>query len=193
MLFYQGYRLLAEPEPLERLFDPVVLAQSPPPPGHPPPKPDPLAFQNGLALLGPGVEARDVVYVGENHAEVLGARLAGLRGILVVRRGSLPAGEANAAGIAVRWLITQKDGAPNFSMRVIEVEPGGYSPFHNHPWEHEVFILKGSGVLVQENQETPFSEGDVIFIPPSEQHQLKNTAEQMLEFICLIPHLYAEE
>jgi FMN phosphatase YigB (HAD superfamily) len=86
-------RLLADPEPLGTLFDPVVLAQSPPPPGRPPAKPDPRAFQAALDRLGPGVEPADVVYVGENHAEVLGARLAGLRAVLLVRRGNPPAGE----------------------------------------------------------------------------------------------------
>lgn len=100
-----------------------------------------------------------------------------------------PAGEENASRIAIRWLISEKDGAPNFSMRVIEVEPGGYSPYHGHPWEHEVFILEGRGILVQEETETPFSKGDVIFIPPGEQHQLKNASEEKLEFICLIPNV----
>ena len=73
-----------------------------------------------------------------------------------------PAGEHDASKIAIRWLITEKDGAPNFSMRVIEVQQNGFSPFHNHPWEHQVFILEGEGVLVQAEKETSFSKGDVI-------------------------------
>lgn len=104
-----------------------------------------------------------------------------------------PAGEEGASRIAVRWLITEKDGAPNFSMRVIEVEPDGHSPYHSHPWEHEVFILEGSGVLVHEEKEIPFARGDIIFIPPGEQHQLRNTSDERLEFICLIPHLRSTE
>ena len=104
-----------------------------------------------------------------------------------------PAGEEGASRISVRWLITEKDGAPNFSMRVIEVEPGGHSPFHSHPWEHEVFVLEGSGVLVHEQGDIPLAKGDIIFIPPGEQHQLRNTADERLEFICLIPHLRSTE
>jgi quercetin dioxygenase-like cupin family protein len=100
-----------------------------------------------------------------------------------------PAGEAGAQGIGIRWLITERDGAPNFAMRVIEVEPGGHSPFHRHPWEHEVFILEGAGMLVQEGKESPFSKGDVIFVPPGELHQFKNSSQDTLEFICLIPNL----
>jgi quercetin dioxygenase-like cupin family protein len=77
-----------------------------------------------------------------------------------------PVGEQGASGLTVRWVISEKDGAPNFSMRVFEVEPGGYSPYHKHPWEHEVFILEGRGSLVQGDEEFPLSRGDVIFIPP---------------------------
>jgi len=99
-----------------------------------------------------------------------------------------PVGEEGAAGLTVRWVISNKDGAPNFSMRVFEVEPGGHSPHHKHPWEHEVFILEGSGSLVQGEKEFPFSKGDVIFIPPGEEHQLKNPSRETLEFICLIPN-----
>ena len=99
-----------------------------------------------------------------------------------------PVGEEGASGITVRRVISEKDGADNFSMRVFEVEPGGYSPYHDHPWEHEVFILEGSGSLVQGGEEVPFSKGDVIFIPPGEEHQMKNSSEETLEFICLIPN-----
>ena len=99
-----------------------------------------------------------------------------------------PVSEEGASGLTVRWVISEKDGAPNFAMRVFEVQPGGYSPHHKHPWEHEVFILEGEGVLVQEEKESPFSKGDVIFVPPDEVHQLKNTSEETLEFICLIPN-----
>ncbi len=100
-----------------------------------------------------------------------------------------PVSEEGSSGLTVRWVISKEDGAPNFSMRVFEVEPGGYSPHHQHPWEHEVFILEGNGVLVQGEEEFPFSKGDVIFIPPGEQHQLRNTSEENLTFICLIPNV----
>lgn len=99
-----------------------------------------------------------------------------------------PVGEEGASGLTVRWVITEDDGAPNFSMRVFEVEPGGYSPFHHHPWEHEVFILEGEGTLMRGDEPLPISKGDVIFIEPGAQHQLRNTSDEALEFICLVPN-----
>jgi quercetin dioxygenase-like cupin family protein len=95
--------------------------------------------------------------------------------------------EPGAQGVTIRWLITQKDGAPNFAMRLFEVTPGGFTPYHNHSWEHEVFILEGRGTVVTEEKKFPLNKGDAVFVPPEEKHQFKNDSEEKLTFICLIP------
>ena len=89
----------------------------------------------------------------------------------------------------VRWLITKEMGAQNFAMRLFEMEAGGYSPLHKHPWEHEVFILEGEGSLFDGEKAAPFQAGDVIFIPPNDLHQFRNSSEKPLKFLCLIPNI----
>ncbi len=96
--------------------------------------------------------------------------------------------EEGAKGVKVRWVISEKDGAPNFSMRVFEIEPGGNTPYHSHPHEHEVFILEGKGTLRFEENEHPFKEGYVIFIDPGKKHGFYNSGNSILKLICLIPH-----
>jgi len=96
--------------------------------------------------------------------------------------------EGGASKLKVRWLITKDIGAENFAMRLFEMESGGYSPFHSHPWEHEVFILEGEGLAVGGGEERKFRAGDVIFISPNEKHQLKNTGEVTVKFLCLVPY-----
>ena len=91
------------------------------------------------------------------------------------------------AGVLKREVITDRDGAPNFCMGVFEVEPGCATPDHSHPWEHEVFILAGRGVVRNEQGETDISQGSVVFVAPGEQHCFINTGDQVLRFICLIP------
>jgi len=93
-----------------------------------------------------------------------------------------------AEGANIRWLIAQKDGAPNFAMRLFEVEPGGYTPFHKHAWEHEIYCLSGSGHFVTERGETPFGANDFIYVDPEMMHQFKNVGDGTLKFLCLIPH-----
>jgi quercetin dioxygenase-like cupin family protein len=98
--------------------------------------------------------------------------------------------EEGTSKLRVRWLITKETGAENFAMRLFEMDAGGYSPFHNHPWEHEVFILEGEGLAVGEGKERKFRAGDVIFIPPNEKHQLKNNGKKTVKFLCLIPYMH---
>jgi len=90
-------------------------------------------------------------------------------------------------GVIKREVITADDGAPNFCMRVFEVEPGSSTPHHSHQWEHEVFILSGRGVAVGEQGETQIAKDTVVFIPPDEKHCFINKGNEPLRFICVIP------
>ena len=90
-------------------------------------------------------------------------------------------------GVSKREVITADDGAPLFSMRVFEVGPGSSTPSHSHPWEHEVFILSGKGVVAGEEGATPISKESVIFVAPGEPHCFVNTANEPLRFICVVP------
>ena len=90
--------------------------------------------------------------------------------------------------VKVRWLISTKDGAKNFAMRLFEIQPGGYTPLHQHDWEHEVFVLEGHGVTRDKHKEEVFNQGDIFYIPPMEWHQFVNKGENPLKFLCLIPN-----
>jgi len=95
--------------------------------------------------------------------------------------------EPGISGVKMRRVISEKEGAKNFIMRVFEMDPGGNTPLHKHDWEHEVFILNGSGIIVNESGENILRKGDVVFVPGGEEHQFKNASDELLEFICLIP------
>ena len=98
-----------------------------------------------------------------------------------------------AHGCKVRWLIGEKDGAPTFAMRQFEVAAGGHTPRHSHPYEHEVFVLQGSGVAVEGDTEHPLQAGDVIFVAPDDIHQFRNTGDTPLKFLCLVPNSAASK
>ncbi|MCG3180690.1 MAG: hypothetical protein BIFFINMI_03053 [Phycisphaerae bacterium] len=95
----------------------------------------------------------------------------------------------DCSGVKMRWLVGQDDGAPNFAMREFTVAPGGHTPHHEHPWEHECYILSGEGeVLDGKGNANPVKAGDSLFIPGSEMHQFRNTSGKPLKFLCMIPH-----
>jgi quercetin dioxygenase-like cupin family protein len=91
-------------------------------------------------------------------------------------------------GVSIRWLITKELGAPNFAMRLFEVEPEGHTPLHTHEWEHEVFILGGEGIVVGKEGEEKIKHGDVIFMPSNEEHQFRNVGNEKLKFLCMVPN-----
>lgn len=87
----------------------------------------------------------------------------------------------------LRWLISEEDGAKNFAMRLFEVKPKGYTPLHQHDWEHEVFIIEGNGEARNKEDKKTFKKGDFFFVKPMEWHQFVNTGNKTLKFLCLIP------
>jgi len=88
----------------------------------------------------------------------------------------------------VRWLIGKPDDAPNFAMREFQVDPGGHTPRHHHPYEHEVYVVEGQGVIYEDDTPHPISAGDVILVRPDEVHQFRNESDQPFRFLCLIPN-----
>lgn len=101
---------------------------------------------------------------------------------------SSPVQSEGASGCQIRCLIGEADNAPSFTMRQFEVAPGGHTPKHTHAHEHEVFVLSGTGVVVEGEQERPIRAGTAVFVAPKELHQFRNTGSTPLVFLCLIPH-----
>jgi len=92
-----------------------------------------------------------------------------------------------AAGIEKRVLLGPKQGAPTFVMRTFDLPPGAASPWHQHDWEHEVYVLAGKGLAISSEGETPVRRGDAILIPSNEMHSLKNNGRRVFRFMCLVP------
>lgn len=99
-----------------------------------------------------------------------------------------------ARGVQIQWLIAEEEcGAPNFAMRRFVVEPGGYTPRHNHAWEHEVYIVRGVGEVTHSGGVSTFGPDTAILIEPDETHQFRNTGVEPLEFLCIVPNGPATE
>jgi quercetin dioxygenase-like cupin family protein len=94
----------------------------------------------------------------------------------------------SAPGVTIRWVIDeQRDGAPNYALRVIEVAPGGHTPDHTHPYEHENFVLEGHGRVLIGEQWHEVTVGDVVFVPTGMRHTYANAGDTPFKFLCGIP------
>ncbi len=100
---------------------------------------------------------------------------------------SLPVNMEGASETRIQWLIHEPDGAENFYMRRFTINPGGHSPRHSHPYEHEIYILSGTGNALVDGKWYEISRDFVIFVPPDVEHQIKNTGAEPLVFLCLVP------
>ena len=96
-------------------------------------------------------------------------------------------GKEELPGVMMHVVAGPDEGVPNFVMRVFELEPSGATPFHSHPWEHEVLIVSGKGIVKGEQSETPLSEGDAIYVKPGEKHCFNNAGNDVFRFVCVVP------
>jgi len=101
----------------------------------------------------------------------------------------VPSEAGGADGLTMRWVINASQGATNFAMRVLELEPGKVSPFHNHENEHEIFVLDGRGKVETLEGSQTIKAGSVVFIPEKESHQFRNTGKKPLRFIDVVSFL----
>jgi quercetin dioxygenase-like cupin family protein len=95
-----------------------------------------------------------------------------------------------AAGASRQLPIGKADGAPNFSIRVFTLQPGGHTPHHQHESEHLNYILEGSGVVMDGDTPCPVGAGDFVLVKPNEKHQYRNTGNCPLVFMCMVPSQY---
>ncbi|MCY0851980.1 cupin domain-containing protein [Thermoplasma acidophilum] len=88
-------------------------------------------------------------------------------------------------GATIRWLITHRDGAENYSMRLITVKKGKSTPHHHHDYEHEIFIISGRVRVQLDGKMYVAKADDFIFIPPNVEHGMD--AEEDTRMICVVP------
>jgi len=101
---------------------------------------------------------------------------------------AVPVAMAGAENVKLREVLTARENAPNFALRVFDLEPGGFTPHHDHDYEHEVFVLSGQGEVTEGETVHQLTSGSVVLMMPGVPHQFRNSGDEMFRFICLIPN-----
>lgn len=92
-----------------------------------------------------------------------------------------------APGVVMHVVSGPDEGAPTYVMRLFEVQPGCATPDHAHPWEHEVFLVSGEGMLSSGDDRTPLKPGDAVTVLPNEEHSFANAGNGLMTIICTVP------
>jgi quercetin dioxygenase-like cupin family protein len=95
---------------------------------------------------------------------------------------------AGVSGVTMAVMLGREHGAPHFALRQFVVEPGGHSPRHSHDYEHEVYVVEGSGTVLLNGKENEIKAGDVVYVPADHEHQFRARDDGAgLTFLCLVP------
>jgi quercetin dioxygenase-like cupin family protein len=88
--------------------------------------------------------------------------------------------------VELRWLVAKKHGARNFAMRHVTIEPGKSPSPHMHPQDHQMFFLRGKGLVESGGEVARVKRGTFVFIPGGTEHAVTNSGRGPLEFICCV-------
>jgi quercetin dioxygenase-like cupin family protein len=101
-----------------------------------------------------------------------------------------------AEKVQVQYLIDDRHGSDRFALRLYTVQKGGHTPLDEHPYEHQVYVLSGQGLLREsKGPDAPLKTvkaKDVFFIPSNAVHQFSNVHDEPFVFLCVKgnPQLY---
>lgn len=84
-------------------------------------------------------------------------------------------------------VLGSTDGVPTVVSLYHDHEPGETSTHHEHPWEHQAFITRGSGIIWVDGEEYPITCGDFVLVPPNSSHYFKNTGTSTLSRVTFNP------
>ncbi len=82
-------------------------------------------------------------------------------------------------GARIRWAIGKNVGAPHFVARIIELDPGAFTDYHTHPWEHEVVVLEGTGAVRDAHGRAALTPGTCVYVEPE-----RSTSSSILAIQC---------
>ena len=94
-----------------------------------------------------------------------------------------------AKDVTIQWLLRRSHGVPNFEMRRFTVKKDGHTPYHQHDFEHEIYVLSGHGMMKYGDEEQEIHPEDVIYVPANDWHQFRNAGDADFVFMCLVPKM----
>lgn len=92
-----------------------------------------------------------------------------------------------AKNASMKVLVSPTEGWEGYVMRIFQIEVGGYTPKHNHPWPHINYIVSGKGRLHFGGKDIDVEVGSFAYVPSNSEHQFSNIGNEVFEFICIVP------
>jgi mannose-6-phosphate isomerase-like protein (cupin superfamily) len=91
-----------------------------------------------------------------------------------------------ADGSEIRELLAHRNSCiRRQSLAEARLPLGGKTTPHHHPQTEEIYyVLEGAGRMRIGDEERDIGPGDAVAIPPGQVHQIVNTGDAVLKFLC---------
>lgn len=89
----------------------------------------------------------------------------------------------NLPGLEHQTLAARELGVNGMEVWMQTIAPGAATPVHRHACEEVIVILRGSGQITLEGEETAFGPNSTIIVPPNAVHQLVNSGTEEMFLI----------
>jgi len=102
-----------------------------------------------------------------------------------------PEREEGSQGVNSIDVVLKRADLKAFSSRILRIEPGGHTAFHDHTREHVAVVLRGRCRVETKDSTQEIREAMIATIPSSEGHRFFNPGSDRLALLIL--NLFAEE
>ncbi|MCF7915101.1 MAG: cupin domain-containing protein [Spirochaetaceae bacterium] len=85
-------------------------------------------------------------------------------------------------------------GSKNLWIGTSTVAPGNKTNAHSHETNEEVFYcVSGNGIMIVDDEEKEYRQGNLVYVPPGCVHQVVNTGEVPLKSLCSVSPPFEEK
>jgi mannose-6-phosphate isomerase-like protein (cupin superfamily) len=98
-------------------------------------------------------------------------------------------------GSEIRELLAHRNSCiQNQSLAEARLPPRASTTGHHHVKTEEIYyVLEGKGIMQIGDDRQPVGVGDAIAIPPGVFHQITNTGQTVLKFLCCCAPCYEHD
>jgi quercetin dioxygenase-like cupin family protein len=102
-----------------------------------------------------------------------------------------PERDGDSQGVNSIDVVLKRVDLKAFSSRILRIEPGGHTAFHDHTREHVAVVLRGRCRVETKDSAQELREAMIVAIPSGEGHRFFNPGNERLALLIL--NFFTEE
>lgn len=110
--------------------------------------------------------------------------------VITIRQADLPFRPVDGDGAHGLSLARLYQNPEHFTFQLAQIDPGGISKRHQHPWEQVNWVVAGQGQVeagdADDGDVIPFRTGDCLIIPGGVAHAIANTSDVPLLLVATL-------